>query len=88
MATSSACAFFSGKAHNSPSETDPRGPYPLHVAAEFGQAAAVLLEHGADDSLLDRENDTTALGWAAFFGRLDVVESAQARICSGFELYC
>jgi ankyrin repeat protein len=32
------------------SETDPRGTYPLHVAAEFGQAEAarLLLEHGAD----------------------------------------
>ncbi|HTQ76657.1 MAG TPA: ankyrin repeat domain-containing protein, partial [Burkholderiales bacterium] len=40
---------------NSRSETDPRGTYPLHVAAEFGQAAAakVLLEFGADVSLID-----------------------------------
>ena len=34
---------------NSRSETDARGTYPLHVAAEFGQAdaARVLLEYGA-----------------------------------------
>jgi ankyrin repeat protein len=60
---------------NSRSERDARGPSPLHVAAEFGQAdaARVLLECGADVSLLDAENDAIALGWAAFFGRSEVV---------------
>jgi ankyrin repeat protein len=60
---------------NSRSETDQRGVYPLHVAAEFGQAAAakLLSEYGADVSLLDTENDAIALCWAAFFGRPDVV---------------
>jgi len=60
---------------NSRSETDARGIYPLHVAAEFGQgdAARLLLEYGADVSLLDSENDAIALGWAAFFGRPEVV---------------
>jgi ankyrin repeat protein len=60
---------------NAASETDVRGTFPLHVAAEFGQAAAarVLLEYGADVSLLDAENDAIALGWAAFFGRPEVV---------------
>jgi ankyrin repeat protein len=60
---------------NAQSATDPRGTYPLHVAAEFGQAAAarVLLEHGADVALLDLENDAIALCWAAFFGRPEVV---------------
>lgn len=60
---------------NSRSETDPRGTYPLHVAAEFGQAVAarMLLDYGADVSLLDLENDAIALGWAAFFGRPGVV---------------
>jgi hypothetical protein len=40
-------------------ETDARGTYPLHVAAEFGQAgtARALLEYGADVSLLDSENE-------------------------------
>lgn len=35
---------------NSRSETDARGTYPRHVAAEFGQAAAarLLLAYGAD----------------------------------------
>jgi ankyrin repeat protein len=56
---------------NARSETDPRGTYPLHVAAEFGQAdaARLLLERGADVSLLDAENDAIPLCWAAFFGR-------------------
>ena len=63
------------KLANSLSETDIRGTYPLHVAAEFGQgdAARVLLEYGADVTLLDLENDAIALGWAAFFGRPEVV---------------
>ena len=57
------------------SDTDPRGTSPLHVAAEFGQARAaeVLLEYAADVTRLDRENDASALSWAAFFGRPDVV---------------
>jgi ankyrin repeat protein len=48
---------------NARSETDARGTYPLHVAAEFGQAAAaqLLLDYGADVSLLDLENDSIAL---------------------------
>src|SRR5262245_56595919 len=60
---------------NARSETDARGTYPLHVAAEFGQAGAAraLLEHGADVALLDSENNAIALGWAAFFGRPEVV---------------
>ena len=59
---------------NSRSETNARGTYPLHVAAEFGQpgAARALLKYGADVSLLDSENDAIALGWAAFFGRPEV----------------
>jgi len=60
---------------NARSRTDARGTYPLHVAAEFGQAAAAraLLDRGADVALLDSENDAIALCWAAFFGRPDVV---------------
>jgi hypothetical protein len=33
----------------------------------------VLLDYGANVSLLDTENDAIALGWAAFFGRPEVV---------------
>jgi ankyrin repeat protein len=61
---------------NARSQTDPRGTFALHVAAEAGQAGAarLLLEYGADVSARDLENDAIALGWAAFFGRPDVVE--------------
>lgn len=64
-----------GALANVRSETDARGTYPLHVAAEFGQAEAarVLLRHGADPALRDLENDAIPLGWAAFFGRPEVV---------------
>ena len=60
---------------NARSETDPRGTFPLHVAAEFGQASAarLLLEYGADVSAREPENDAIALCWAAFFGRPEVV---------------
>jgi ankyrin repeat protein len=60
---------------NARSETDARGTYPLHVAAEFGraEAARVLLRHGADPARLDAENDAIPLCWAAFFGRPEVV---------------
>lgn len=61
---------------NGRSETDARGTYPLHVAAEFDQARAarLLLDYGADVTLLDSENDAIPLCWAAFFGRPEVVE--------------
>jgi ankyrin repeat protein len=61
---------------NARSESDARGTFPLHVAAEFGHegAARLLLEYGADVSALDLENDSIALCWAAFFGRPQVVE--------------
>jgi ankyrin repeat protein len=61
---------------NARSETDPRGTYPLHVAAEAGQTAAakLLLDYGADVNLLDLENDSIPLCWAAFFGRPEVTE--------------
>ena len=49
---------------NAPSEADERGAFPLHVAAEAGQAAAarLLLEYGADIAAKDLENDAIALG--------------------------
>ena len=62
---------------NARSEADARGTFPLHVAAEFGQAesARVLVRNGADVALLDLENDAIALCWAAFFGRPGVVSA-------------
>ena len=65
---------------NQRSETDRRGTFALHVAAEFGQASAArkLLDHGADVSLLDLENDSIALCWAAFFGRPQIVDALLA----------
>jgi ankyrin repeat protein len=47
---------------NARSETDPRGTYPLHVAAEFNQPAAaqLLLDYGADVSLLDKSAQQAA----------------------------
>jgi ankyrin repeat protein len=70
---------------NARSETDTRGTYPLHVAAEFGQAAAarLLLDYGADVSALDSENDAIALCWAAFFARPEV---AKALLKAGSEV--
>jgi len=61
---------------NARSETDARGTFPLHVAAEGGQAGAarLLLEYGADVAARDLENEAIPLGWAAFFGRAEVVE--------------
>ena len=63
------------------SETDARGTFPLHVAAQSGQAAAakLLVDYGADVSALDLENDAIALGWAAFFGRPEVVAEVLRR---------
>jgi ankyrin repeat protein len=60
---------------NARGESDARGAFPLHVAAEFGQAGAarLLLAYGADMAARDTQNDATALGWAAFFGRPKVV---------------
>jgi ankyrin repeat protein len=61
---------------NARSDSDARGTFPLHVAAEAGQAGAarLLLEYGADISAMDFENEASALGWAAFFGRPEVVD--------------
>ena len=66
---------------NAQSVTDKRGTFPLHVAAEQGQAEAAreLLAHGADPSLVDTENDATALCWAAFYGRPGVATALLER---------
>lgn len=56
------------KLANARSETDPRGTYPLHVSAEFGQAEAakLLLEYAADVSLLDLEIGGAQGQWQRF----------------------
>jgi ankyrin repeat protein len=70
---------------NARSETDPRGTYALHVACEAGQTAAaqLLLDYGADLGLLDIENNSIALCWAAFFGRPEI---AKAMVAAGSDL--
>jgi ankyrin repeat protein len=68
---------------NSRSETDQRGTYPLHLAAEFDQpsAARLLLDYGADVSLLDLENNAIPL-WLG--GILRSPRSRSASACGGF----
>ena len=39
----------------------------------------MLLAKGADVKLLDLENDASALSWAAFYGRPQVVGGSQGR---------
>ncbi len=44
----------------------------MHGYASF--LGRLLIARGADPSLVDVENDATALSWAAFFGRPRVVD--------------
>jgi hypothetical protein len=52
------------------------GPTALHYASSFAPLDAVqlLVEHGADVDRLDPEWNSTPLGWAEFFGRIDTAE--------------
>jgi ankyrin repeat protein len=54
----------------------------LHLAAMTGSAdvARLLLDAGADPTIRDSQHDSTALGWAHFFKRPDVVELLTQRI--------
>ena len=54
---------------------------PLHLAALEGHAdvARVLLAGGADPSIRDSKHDSDALGWAEFFGRVEIVQLIGAR---------
>ncbi len=48
----------------------------LHLAARDGnvQLATLLVNRGADIDTIDGEHRATPLGWAAFFGRVALVE--------------
>ena len=52
---------------------------PLHMAAWGGHAdvARKLLVAGADPTIKDTKHDSDALGWAEFFGRLEVIRLLQ-----------
>lgn len=53
----------------------------LHMAAWGGHVdvAKVLLDAGADPRIKDTKHDSDALGWAEFFGRVDVVRLIRSR---------
>lgn len=53
---------------------------PLHLAALGGnvEVARLLLAAGADPTIRDSKHDADALGWAEFFGRLEIVELLRA----------
>jgi ankyrin repeat protein len=48
---------------------------PLHLAAMVGHAdvARALLAAGADRTIRDNKHDSVPLGWAEFFGRIEIV---------------
>jgi ankyrin repeat protein len=53
----------------------------LHMAVELGagEIARLLLEAGADPNIRDDKFEATALGWAEFFGRLDLADLIRER---------
>jgi ankyrin repeat protein len=54
---------------------------PLHMASWGGHSgvAKALLDVGADATIKDSMHDSDALGWAEFFGRMDVVRLLRDR---------
>jgi ankyrin repeat protein len=64
-----------------PDETNGLGMAPLHILANEGtvEAAAWLLDHGADIHLRDRDYESTPLAWAARAGRAEMVRFLLAR---------
>ena len=54
---------------------------PLHLAAMTGslEVARLLLDAGADPTIRDSEHDSNPLGWAEYFGRVDIVHLLRAR---------
>ena len=53
-----------------------KGVTPIQIAAQHGQTemAALLFGLNADLEIPDVEHECTALGWAAYFGRGEMVE--------------
>ena len=45
----------------------------LAVMANHPEVVRVLLENGADPTIRDSKHDSDALGWAEFFGRVEIV---------------
>lgn len=50
---------------------------PLHIAAREGNRdiAMWLVAHGADTMAVDAKHGDTPLGWAAYYGKIDVVDA-------------
>ena len=53
-----------------------KGVTPIQIAAQHGQTemAALLFGSNADLEIPDVEHECTALGWAAYFGQVKMVE--------------
>jgi hypothetical protein len=53
----------------------------LHMAAWSGsvEVTRLLLARGADPTIKDSKHDADALGWAEFFGRVEVVRALRAK---------
>jgi ankyrin repeat protein len=64
-----------------PDDTNGLGMGALHILANEGtvEAAAWLLEHGADIHLRDRDHESTPLAWAARAGRAEMVRFLLSR---------
>src|SRR3954464_10069288 len=64
-----------------PDDTNGLGMGALHILANEGtvEAAAWLLEHGADIHLRDRDHESTPLAWAARAGRAEIVRFLLSR---------
>ena len=64
-----------------PDDTNGLGIAPLHILANEGtvQAAAWLLDRGADVDLRDRDYESTPLAWAARAGREEMVKFLLSR---------
>ena len=54
---------------------------PLHLAVmeDHPEVVRLLLAAGADTTIRDSKHDSDAVGWAEFFGRLEIVRIFRAR---------